>query len=182
MTVRTRNQLVVLGALVAVLVTLTIVRSRGEAPAGVAAPGRQPDATGQRAAEPPVVDVRLELLKASAEGMTPPERNLFQFGARRVAGGSASGTFQAPPDETFEPVPSGPPPIPPIPLKFIGVVERSSWSGRVAILSDARGNVFYGREGDIIDGRYKVLRIGPESAELSYVDGQGRQTLRLSGQ
>ena len=42
--------------------------------------------------------------------------------------------------------------------------------------------MIYGREGDTIDGRYRVLKIGTESAELSYVDGRGRQTLRLSGQ
>jgi hypothetical protein len=49
-------------------------------------------------------------------------------------------------------------------------------------LSDGRGNVFNGREGDIIEGRYRVLRIGPDNAELAYVDGRGRQVIRLSGQ
>jgi hypothetical protein len=49
-------------------------------------------------------------------------------------------------------------------------------------MSDGRGNVFYGKEGDIIDGRYRVLRVGPDSADLSYTDGRGRQTLRMSGQ
>jgi hypothetical protein len=67
-------------------------------------------------------------------------------------------------------------------LKFIGLLEPPGQSSRVAILSDTRGGVFYGREGDIIEGRYKVLRIDAETADLSYVDGRGRQTIRLSGQ
>jgi len=61
----------------------------------------------------------------------------------------------------------------------IGVIEGQA---RVSIMSDGRGNVFYGKEGDIIDGRYRVLRVGPDSADLSYTDGRGRQTLRMSGQ
>jgi hypothetical protein len=47
---------------------------------------------------------------------------------------------------------------------------------------DGRGNVFNAKEGDIIEGRYKVRRVGPDSAELEYLDGRGRQTIRLSGQ
>ena len=79
-------------------------------------------------------------------------------------------------------MPTGPPPPPPIALKFIGILDLPGRSPKVAILSDTRGNVFHGKEGDIIEGRYKVLKIGVESLELSYVDGRGRQTIRLSGQ
>ena len=51
------------------------------------------------------------------------------------------------------PVPTGPPPPPPIPLKFIGVLDLPAARGRVASFSDSRGNTFYGKEGDIIEGR-----------------------------
>ena len=50
------------------------------------------------------------------------------------------------------------------------------------MLSDGRGNVFYGKEGDTIEGRYRMVKIDREVIELSYVDGRGRQTIRLSGQ
>ena len=40
----------------------------------------------------------------------------------------------------------------------------------------------HGKEGDIIDGRYRILKIGTESIEMAYVDGRGRQTIRLTGQ
>jgi hypothetical protein len=78
-------------------------------------------------------------------------------------------------------VPAGPPPAPPIPLKFIGVLGAPG-GAQAASFSDGRGNVFQGREGDIIEGRYKVLRVGTDSVELAYLDGRGRQTIRLSGQ
>jgi len=80
------------------------------------------------------------------------------------------------------PVPTGPPPPPPIPLRYIGYLDQPGEVPRVAVLSDGRGNVFNGKEGDIIEGRYRVLRIGTDSADLIYVDGRGRQTIRLSGQ
>ena len=80
------------------------------------------------------------------------------------------------------PVPTGPPPPPPITLRFIGLVEAPSQAGRVAILSDGRGNVVYGKEGDTIEGRYRLLKVGVDAVELAYVDGRGRQTIRLSGQ
>ena len=78
------------------------------------------------------------------------------------------------------PVPQGPPPPPPIALKYIGVLETAQ--GRVAVFRDTGGDIVNGKEGDIIDGRYRLLKIGVESADLAYVDGRGRQTIRLSGQ
>ena len=77
-------------------------------------------------------------------------------------------------------VPAGPPPPPPIPLRFIGFVEQPDRRPKLAVLSDGRG-VFYGHEGDIIGGRYRIVRIGLESIEMVYVDGRGQQTIRLTG-
>ena len=75
--------------------------------------------------------------------------------------------------------PVGPPPPPPIQLKFIGIVNAASTS-KIAVLSDGK-NVFYGREGETVDGRYRIERIGVESIEMARTDGQGRQVIRLSG-
>ena len=52
---------------------------------------------------------------------------------------------------------------------------------KIAILSDGRNAPFYGKEGAIIEGRYRILKIGVESVELAYADGRGRQTIRLTG-
>jgi hypothetical protein len=79
------------------------------------------------------------------------------------------------------PPPPGPPPVPPITLKFIGVVEPPPPGKRLAVLSDGRGSPVYGHEGETVLGQYRILRIGAESIEMSYLDGRGRQTIRLSG-
>lgn len=65
-------------------------------------------------------------------------------------------------------------------MRFIGLVEAPEQAQKIAILSDGRG-VYQGREGDIIEGRYRILKIGVESIEMAYVDGRGRQTIRLTG-
>ena len=78
--------------------------------------------------------------------------------------------------------PVGPPPPPPIPIKFIGLAGAPGPEGQVVFFSDGRGHVFFGKEGDIIEGRYRVLKVSPGSAELAYLDGRGRQTILLSGQ
>ena len=69
----------------------------------------------------------------------------------------------------------------PIPVKFFGLVELRG-GVRVAAFTNTRGNTFYGKEGDIIEGRYRLLRISADSVELAYLDGRGRQTIRLTGQ
>ena len=75
--------------------------------------------------------------------------------------------------------PSGPPPPPPIPLKFIGLVEKADGT-RIAVLSDGR-RPYHGVEGQELEGQYRILKIGAESLEIAYLDGRGRQTIRLSG-
>jgi hypothetical protein len=69
---------------------------------------------------------------------------------------------------------------PPIPLKFIGVTEAPG-VGRIAALSDCRHTV-QGFEGELVDGRYRIVKIGVESLVIEYKDGRGRTTLRMTGQ
>jgi hypothetical protein len=180
-TPKTQKQLGVLGVLVAVFVAVMFVVSRGEGPAGRAsAPSNQAGRAGGQAGAPEVADVNLEALKAEHDAPAEPGRNLFTFRPKAPPPPPPSA---APPRPVVVPqVPVGPLPPPPIPLKFIGVLESAGAGGKVAILSDGRGSTFQAREGEDVDGRYKVIRIGTDSIEMSYVDGRGQQTLRLSGQ
>jgi len=137
----------------------------------------RPAGAASRAIDAP--DVRLEALEREHTKPTAGERNLFRFRAASVEAPvrpTGRGPAPLPP-----PLPAGPPPAPgvaPITLKFIGVVEATEKSQTYAVLRDDRG-VYHGREGDIIEGRYRILRIGAESVDLAYVDGRGRQTIRL---
>jgi hypothetical protein len=153
---------------------------------GTPAPADPVAAATRRAAPtvapPPPADVQLEALGAPAAAPEDATRNPFAFGARPAPSAPARGPSTpttAPPPPVF--VPTGPPPPPPIPLKFIGLVEGSGAS-RIAVLSDSRGLVVHGREGAIIDGRFRILAIGADTLDIAYADGRGRQTLRLTGQ
>jgi len=185
MTKRVSRELLVLTAILAVAIGAVIAR-RSDILAGPA-PARSTPARTAAAAAPsaqPVADVKLELLKTAQTGLEPSTRNPFQFKQRAVpttsprasAGpGRGAPVIVGPP-----PPPPGPPPPPPIALKYIGVLDTAQ--GTVAVFRDSGGNIINGKEGAIIDGRYRLLKIGVESADLAYADGRGRQTIRLSGQ
>jgi len=78
------------------------------------------------------------------------------------------------------PPPAGPPPRPQIPVKFLGFAEEPDRPGKVVSLS-VGGSVVLAREGDVVDGRYRLLKVGVESIVMAYLDGQGQQTIRQSG-
>jgi hypothetical protein len=177
------RQLLMLAVLGVLLAVVTIAR-RSDDPAGSGSRpiNGRPAGTTAAARETPVADLRLDRLKSEPSALGPPTRNPFQFKAkaappppREQASAPKPPVLVAPP-----PIPQGPPPPPPIALKYIGVLETAQ--GRVAIFRDTTGDIVNGKEGDIIDGRYRLLKIGVESADLAYVDGRGRQTIRLSGQ
>jgi hypothetical protein len=128
-------------------------------------------------------DVHLKSLEADHDRPEDVERNLFSFKAKPVVATAPPprAMVAQPAPQPF--VPSGPPPPPPLPpiaLKFIGVLESKN-TQKVAVLTDGRGAPLYGKEGDTVLGQYKILRIGVESIEMAYLDGRGRQTIRLSG-
>lgn len=186
MTKKASRQLVVLTAVMATVIVVVIAR-RGETPAGpAAAPSNSPQGAASATATTgtPVADVKLELLKSPQTELEPSTRNPFQFKPKApppappraaVQAGDGAPVLAGPP-----PPPPGPPPPPPIVLKYIGVLDTAQ--GKMAIFRDSGGEIVNGKEGDIIDGRYRLLKIGVESADLAYVDGRGRQTIRLSGQ
>ena len=66
-------------------------------------------------------------------------------------------------------------------LKYIGLVIRMIPRSAGSRSSATRAASIM-PEGDVIEGRYQILKIGVESIELSYLDGRGRQTIRQTGQ
>lgn len=128
--------------------------------------------------------VAIDALKMARPNPVEGERNPFRFRAgptppprpTPIGGRSTGGPAPSPVGPTAT---AGPPPIV---LKFIGIVDAPAQGGKLAVLSDGRSGVFYGHEGEVVDGRFKIVRIGVESLDIMYVDGRGRQTIRLSGQ
>ena len=74
-------------------------------------------------------------------------------------------------------MPTGPPPIP---LKLTGLMADPYGKAR-AYLKDPSGAVFEAVEGQVVDGRYRLLKIGTSSVVLSYLDGTGQRTVTLGG-
>jgi hypothetical protein len=189
MTTPPRRQLAMLALVAAAAVAYFVVGFGSDNPAES---GRQPSnrtgqSGGQTVPDVPVVDLRLERLHDEREELPESNRDPFRFRPKAPPPApprSASSSLPAPRPPEFAPppplVPAGPPPPPPIPVKFFGLVVLRG--ERVATFTDTRGNTFYGKEGDIIEGRYRVLRVGTDSVELAYLDGRGRTTIRLTGQ
>lgn len=136
---------------------------------GAGAPGSLPSALKLAALEP--------VSEQPAAG-----RNPFRFGVPPPPPAPPPRPAPPPPPPPPPPQPLGPPPVPPPPiisLKFVGLAQLPNGK-KVASLSDGKG-VFLGTEGDVIDGRFRVVRIGVESIVMEYLDGRGRQTIPLRG-
>ena len=179
-----RRRWLIGGGVIAVL-ALGIWRQTGSGQESgpVAAPARvRAERSAPAVAAGPVEPLRLATLTAARGEPSGTERNPFRFRPRVVAPPPRP---VAPPSSDLmrpvaPPMPSGPPPPPPIPLKFIALVERAN-GVKWAVLSDGKVTM-YGKDGDTIDGRYRIVKIGAESVEVTHIDGRGRQVIRLTGQ
>lgn len=152
-----------------------------------------PGAARNGPVDPKDLDVRIESLN---QKNAPPEdstRNIFGFRPPPPPPEPPPTTYKPPPKPAdLAPTNPGPPPPPPIPaigetVKFIGVVETAR--GKVGAFSiwdkdarECRGVPMPGKEGDVIEGKYRIVRIQIESAVLEYLDGKGRATIPLNGQ
>ncbi|MGA9564372.1 MAG: hypothetical protein WBS19_02500 [Candidatus Korobacteraceae bacterium] len=116
--------------------------------------------------------LRLDLLKSS-EDVT------YKGSGRDIF------SSQPPPPEipkvTKAVINTGPPPPappPPIPLKFYGFSGNKS--GPKQVFLSKGDDIFIAKEGQIIDRRYKILKIGPNAVEVEDVLTNNRQTLPLT--
>jgi len=123
----------------------------------------------------PTLDLQLlgqtEQIKYAGNG-----RNIFVAGSRPIeavklnpAIDKRSATLNGPPI---------PPPPPPITLKFFGFANRPGETKKV-FLSQGE-DVFIAAEGDIVDRRYRVVRISPNSVDVEDVLNNNRQSLPLT--
>ncbi|HEY7290548.1 MAG TPA: hypothetical protein VH583_12000 [Vicinamibacterales bacterium] len=178
-----RRKQILLGALAIVLGVVLYRTLAGTSQVSAPASNRnggQAARAGGATAGTKAPEVHLDALNAPRPHPTEGERNLFRFKPK-----SAPPARNEERPATVAPTPaasSGPPPPPPITLKFIGKVQKDDGRTTYAVLSDGQGPPMSGKEGDTIAGRYRILRIGVESVEMSYLDGRGRQTIRLNGQ
>lgn len=172
-------------ALVAVSVWAWKTQSSVLSPSSKATAGQTLAARRPGSASIGATELHLKALVAERSKPMEATRNLFRFKPKPLPPPPPPVVKAAPAPAPVAPPSTDPAPPPlaqPIALKFIGLVQTADKTQRLAVLSDGRGSIpIYGKEGDIIEGRYRIVRIGAESIELAYLDGRGRQTIRLSG-
>lgn len=105
-------------------------------------------------------------------------RNIFEYAEVRIP--QPKQPVVTPPTPSCEPncPPLPTPPPPPINLKFIGFANHAGQPLSV-FLQDGE-DIFIGREGEIINRRYKIGRIGKTSVDIEDVPNNNKQTIPLT--
>jgi len=133
-------------------------------PAGALAPSADPR-------------LRLDLLKYSEDMQYEGNgRNIFEAKMEEIP--KPITPVASKPEPPPVPIPTGPPPPPPINLKFFGFANRPGEAKKIFLSKNE--DVFIAAEGDIVDRRYKVIRIQPNAVEVEDVLNNHRQTLPLT--
>jgi hypothetical protein len=119
--------------------------------------------------------LRLDLLKYSEDMKYEGNgRNIFEAKMEeipKIITPPVTKKIEAPP------LPTGPPPPPPINLVFFGFANRPG-EPKSVFLSQGE-DVFIAHEGEIVNRRYRLVRIQPNAVEVEDVLNNHRQTLPL---
>ena len=172
-----QRQLLMLSVMVVVLAGSLwyTLRPAGSGPAAsnLARPAAAP--AGTLAVPAPV---KLDALNEAAEDAAVG-RNPFGFGVKPAPPPppTPARVYTPPPAPAAPPQPTGPPPIA---LKLIGMTQvPGSTQTMVTVKDPASGALFNGVEGDVLDGRFRIVKVGVQSMIVSYVDGTGTRTIPL---
>jgi hypothetical protein len=153
--------------------------SRDVAAPRLAAGNQGGDSPRRGASGPRVPSVALAELAAPRPAPGASARNLFRFKPKAPPAPPPLTPAQQRAAASAGPPP--PPPVPPIPLRLRGIIQASERGLKLAVWTDNNGNTFSGKEGDILDGRYRIVKIGVESADIAWADGRGRPERKTMG-
>jgi hypothetical protein len=136
--------------------------------------------------------LKLELLaKVQHVPMEGGVRSLFAFGAPpppppppvsainpgKVTETASNAATTPPPPKPADVKPAAPP-APPIPLKFYGYANSAKGGPKRAFFLDG-DDIFVAGENDVIRNRYKIIKIGVNSAVVEDTTNKNQQTLPL---
>jgi len=144
----------------------------------------------RKTANPPAASdarIRLDLVDKREADQAIGRNNVFQYRERRPAPSSSRPSPvtvipAAPPvNPAVRPsVPPPPPPPPPIPLKYQGFAVVNSEPGMfTAFLSDDGQRHYNVTVGEVLLGRYRIVRISDSAVEVEDMQYNRRQTLPL---
>lgn len=130
--------------------------------------------------QPPLINtldprLRLDLLKSTEDTVYEGRgRNIFRAQQEEIPKPIAPAKLA---DKAAQ-MPLQPPPPPPINLKFYGFANKAGEPKRIFLTKGE--DVFIAREGEIVDHRYKVVRINTNSVEIEDVLSNNRQSIPLT--
>lgn len=165
---------IVLGVIALLLLYRTYFGGEGQQPAPVAA--ARPVAKGKAK---PVSSLdptlRTDLLRTSEDTKYEGKgRNIFLAQAEPLPQAQTPVINQKP----AEVIQQGPPLPPPIDMKFIGFATRPGQQKKIFLVQN--NDVFVAGEGDIVNRRYKIVKINQNSVEIEDVLNNNRQSIPLS--
>ena len=172
----------------------TVTPQTPAAPAGAGTaqapgPGTQGPQTQQENAEEPYAHEAVKV--ASSSALDPTLHPEVMQGAESLeytgSGRNIFSPFSAPPpvpkaiaSARLRPVDAGPPPPPPPPainLRFYGYAAEKNGHKQVFLLQG--DDIFIAAEGDVVDRRYRIGKIGATSVEVEDLPFHHTQTLQL---
>jgi len=126
------------------------------------------------------LDLLAKLQDVTFEG---GDRSLFEFSAAPLPKKPEPKIIPKTPaelakEEDTKPPESVKPPPPPIPLRFYGYVTQARQGAKRAFFLEGE-EIFVASEGDVVKKRYKIVRIGVNSAVVEDIQHKHEQTLPL---
>jgi hypothetical protein len=192
-----RNKLIVAVGLMGLATVLVLRMLFSSGPAPVPSPATTTSQVAPSPATRARTAARLRTSRAGARKVSPAphsldptlrydwldisEKNQYEGNGRNIFLAQAEipkPVAPASPDQLEAQIPQGPPPPPPINLKFYGFASKPGEPKKI-FLSQGE-DVFIASEGEIVDRRYKILRITPMSVEVEDVLNNNRQSIPLT--
>jgi hypothetical protein len=163
-TMRISMKQAVLSAALLGVAAFVVIDTRDEKPVASAAPAARVSAAtpaAQKRAEPQTAPQSAALPARGALG--EPESPLF-----------AVQSWQPPPPKAVAPPPPPPPTAPPMPFRFAGRIVQD---GRLSVFLAKGDTLLTVRQGDTVDGVYRVDSVGDTEIALTYVPLGQKQTI-----
>ncbi len=187
-----KKKLIVAGSLGAVALGLVGYNFLGGGSDAPTPPAAKPVITAARTTPNPVARVSRTASDPSLhpQGMELTEQLLYTGSGRNIFAATSMPLvpvaipkpISSPRIQIVAPAPgySGPPPLPPIDLRFFGTATRADGTRQAFFLKG--DDVFLASQGDVVSRRYKVGGVGATSVEITDLTNNNTQRLPLSPQ
>ncbi len=171
---RTKTGFAVVLGIIALLLVLRAYFG-GATPENPATPARQTTKTTGKPFSSLDPTLRTDLLRSAEDTKYEGKgRNIFMAQAEPLPQPTKQ-VFQQQPQPQ---VPQGPPPPPPINMKFIGFASKPGEQKKIFLMQNE--DVFVATEGEIVNRRYKIVKINPNNVEIEDVLNTNHQSIPLT--